>query len=269
MEREKGFTLIELLVVIAIIAILASLLLPALSTAREHARSITCVSNLRQNGMAFGTYAVDYEGFYLVSGIRPPGTTDMPRTWLPHLVDAGIYTSVHTWVARCPSEAIARYGKYDINDSYWVQHGIYGVCHQMATKQAIDRSLMPAGSIDAPPSAYLIDGNDGAYEIIYVPTEASRNTWYHRRRNSRIASPSKFIALSDSWEPGRQMQLARMSYKGSAGDYSVYPAFRHLRQANALRWDGSAFSSDTSKLKAYRYQSAYMGMKGNYQFIGL
>ena len=61
---RKGFTLIELLVVIAIIAILAAILFPVFAKAREKARQASCLSNLKQMGLAMFQYTTDYDGTY-------------------------------------------------------------------------------------------------------------------------------------------------------------------------------------------------------------
>jgi prepilin-type N-terminal cleavage/methylation domain-containing protein/prepilin-type processing-associated H-X9-DG protein len=70
-SKEAGFTLIELLVVIAIIAILAGMLLPALSGAKEAGRRIACVNNLRQLDLSCRMYADDNDGNFPVRSLGP------------------------------------------------------------------------------------------------------------------------------------------------------------------------------------------------------
>ena len=122
--KRRGFTLIELLVVIAIIAILAAILFPVFAKAREKARQTSCLSNMKQLGLAAMQYAQDYDEllpriniavaantYYLPNGVLAPNTAMLWHTIIfPYVKNIGVFT--------CPSDSYKYAGEYTGGGSY-------------------------------------------------------------------------------------------------------------------------------------------------------
>lgn len=115
MNVAKGFTLIELLVVVAIIAVLASMLLPALNRARAMAQQSTCVNNLRQFSSASISYANDHEDYMLptifASSVGDKGWPLMFTDLFPEYIGSPNVTAARSLLTKliCPSNKTYKY----------------------------------------------------------------------------------------------------------------------------------------------------------------
>ena len=114
-HRGRAFTLIELLVVIAVIALLISLLLPALGRAREPSKGVTCLSNLHSFGQAVTLYNSAFNEFYPLSS-HSAKSIDSPSAWLESLQPYGV-TAQDRFCPMDPARA-SRLASYATNDHF-------------------------------------------------------------------------------------------------------------------------------------------------------
>jgi prepilin-type N-terminal cleavage/methylation domain-containing protein/prepilin-type processing-associated H-X9-DG protein len=180
---HSAFTLIELLVVIAIIAILAAILFPVFAQAREKARQATCLSNLKQLGLAWLMYAQDYDE-------TSPNPVFIGRYWINDFGGCRAYKG--TGVTRCPawvwksagfkSAMSANRTSYWYNWYYWNGARLAKVNQVSASPVAID---MPYGPdyVDLPhPDGIDVVYADGHAKFFRssnreLPAEKGGNWW--------------------------------------------------------------------------------------------
>jgi prepilin-type N-terminal cleavage/methylation domain-containing protein/prepilin-type processing-associated H-X9-DG protein len=207
--KYKSFTLIELLVVIAIIAILASMLLPALSKARDRAQTLTCINKFKQLNLYDVIYSDDYDGFGMPYQMRVTNSDGiiMARDW-------------HNVI-------IAGAGSYSV-----------AIAEAIGIKQFI-APFCPTGQVQesedlAKDQFYghnkgLPGFNDCFHNQHYTPVTGSTAYRYAIKRLSAINKPAFVIHYGESLRPGNPC----------IGNYPLtWSQFRHNKKMTCTYYDG-------------------------------
>jgi len=237
--RPQGFTLLELLVVISIVALLISLLLPALQKAREAAQTAVCGSNQRQAAVAALTYANDSGGIVYIEGsggsynaiTSQQYKIEHRGAWSWPLQSFG-YIPYASPMQACPSEA--PYG-YNRNQPYYT----YGAEN---------------------------DVKSSSYPLI----EVSNQLWF--RDVNRIDRPGDRLFIADSWRQDQQNQYYRTYSGRSAWHFAAkniavagrHPAGGPKTAGNALHWDGHVEALSPEGYQGRGMTMGWAGGRGGY-----
>jgi prepilin-type N-terminal cleavage/methylation domain-containing protein len=214
MKKRTGFTLIELLVVVAIISVLIALLLPALGSAREQAKTIQCAANMKQMGMAIISYSQDYNG------------------WMPLDLDCYTYDKYYaiTWITQ-------------------INPYLTGTAWDGGGTKTSKVFLCPSGSEQILQVPYNGKTTTLSNYMYSARLGHMNNSWgyptypqYGRRQIDRCADPAASVIQID----GRAKSVGNAHYDiGESLATAIYYAdARHLKRINELCVDGHVSSDD-------------------------
>lgn len=265
-RRRNGFTLIELLVVIAIVAILAAILFPVFSQAREKARGMSCMSNVRNVGIALSLYVQDYDETFPMNAYCDPKANKIPNPWMywtdvidPYVKqgnkDVALGQPINSGgIYRCPSNS-AEY-----------QNGHYGLHMDLFPG---GNNLCYGGSPE-PVEVYTLADVENPTEKIAVMEKGINDgwesflifaTWQWMYFDGTMKSPEGNI------DPSRDnMDTALRNGDCDIvddpthdpnwqnwGGCSMLPRFRHNGTANVIFLDGHAKGMTRGTIKWYKH----------------